>query len=266
MSDGVDITPGTGAKVLTDDTGAGGHAQVVKLATATNGDGTLVEPASQATLASVLAAVDTLETLIAATNTALSTIDGRVDGVESLLTTLNGLVDGLEALIGTTNSSLTTINGNVDGLEALLATQAGYLDGLETLITASNTKLDSVVAAVDQLEGYLDTVESLLGSGKTLQFAEIDRATSGAVVAAAGSSTKIYVVSYALIVTSDVTVEWRSASTGISGAMALKAGGGVSASGSLQTPLFSTAANEALNIQLGSGVQTSGHVAYYTGA
>lgn len=42
MADGIDITPGSGKTVLTDDTGAGGHAQVMKLAISTDGSGTLI--------------------------------------------------------------------------------------------------------------------------------------------------------------------------------------------------------------------------------
>jgi hypothetical protein len=42
MADGVAITAGSGTTILTDDTGAGGHAQVVKLAIATDGSGTLI--------------------------------------------------------------------------------------------------------------------------------------------------------------------------------------------------------------------------------
>jgi hypothetical protein len=42
MADGVAITAGAGTTVLTDDTGAGGHAQVVKLAISTDGSGTLI--------------------------------------------------------------------------------------------------------------------------------------------------------------------------------------------------------------------------------
>ena len=42
MADGVAITAGTGTTILTDDTGAGGHAQVVKLAISTDGSGTLI--------------------------------------------------------------------------------------------------------------------------------------------------------------------------------------------------------------------------------
>lgn len=42
MADGVQVTAGSGTTILTDDTGAGGHAQVVKLAISTDGSGTLI--------------------------------------------------------------------------------------------------------------------------------------------------------------------------------------------------------------------------------
>lgn len=42
MADGVAITAGSGTTILTDDTGAGGHAQVVKLGISTDGSGTLI--------------------------------------------------------------------------------------------------------------------------------------------------------------------------------------------------------------------------------
>jgi hypothetical protein len=42
MADGVDITPGSGATVATDDAGAAGQVQLMKLAIATNGTATLV--------------------------------------------------------------------------------------------------------------------------------------------------------------------------------------------------------------------------------
>lgn len=42
MADGVQITAGSGTTILTDDTGVGGHAQVMKLAISADGSGTLV--------------------------------------------------------------------------------------------------------------------------------------------------------------------------------------------------------------------------------
>jgi hypothetical protein len=66
---------------------------------------------------------------ILATNTALATIDGRVDGIE--------------ALIGTTNTTLTTIDGRVDGLE--------------TLITSTNAKLDTMTTALQIIDNFVGT-------------------------------------------------------------------------------------------------------------
>ena len=42
MADGIAITAGSGTTILTDDTGASGHAQVMKLAISTDGSGTLI--------------------------------------------------------------------------------------------------------------------------------------------------------------------------------------------------------------------------------
>ena len=50
MADGIAITAGSGTTILTDDTGAGGHAQVVKLAISTDGSGTLIPADSSAGL------------------------------------------------------------------------------------------------------------------------------------------------------------------------------------------------------------------------
>lgn len=90
-------------------------------------------------LASIVGFVDGLETLLAATNTALATLDGHVDGlegftdgIEGLLTGLQGYVDGLEALVGTSNTNLTQIHTDI------ATTLVGYVDGLETLATAAN--------------------------------------------------------------------------------------------------------------------------------
>src|SRR5574343_1108425 len=66
MADGVAITAGSGTTILTDDTGAGGHAQVVKLAISTDGSGTLIPATADGFL--VAAAPAALE--LAATPTA----------------------------------------------------------------------------------------------------------------------------------------------------------------------------------------------------
>lgn len=75
--------------------------------------------ATETTLASVLAAVDTLETKLQSIIENTDGLEGFTDGLEGLLTEIKGFVDGLE--------------GFVDGLE-------GFVDGLETLLTTLNAK------------------------------------------------------------------------------------------------------------------------------
>lgn len=164
--------------------GAGSDKYLKASGAGTNGDAHVPEHL-ETNSAAILAAVDGVETLIAATNTALATIDGRVDGLESLvastntkldtvntnLSTIDVRVDGVETLIAATNTALATIDGRVDGVEGLigstntkldtvntnLTTIDGRVDGVETLISSTNTKLDSVLAALFGRQSLVNT-------------------------------------------------------------------------------------------------------------
>jgi hypothetical protein len=57
--------------------------------------------------------------------------------VVTALGTIDGHVDGLETLVTSTNTKLDTVNTN-------LGTIDGRVDGLETLVTSTNTKLDTI--------------------------------------------------------------------------------------------------------------------------
>ena len=107
-----------------------------------------------------------------------------------------------------------------------------------------------------------------VGQGQTLAYASVSAALAGAntLVAAAGAGARIYVVSYLLVAAGAVTVEFRSGVTPISGVMSLAANGQVRADGQPSSPLFRTAANEALGLQLGGAVQVSGHLTYFMAA
>lgn len=130
---------------------------------------------TEATLVSILAAVDgieiltdDLETIATLTNTLLTTIRDNSDEVE-------GFVDGLETLLGTTNTLVTGISGFVDQLEtytdgleglatstnAKLDTLHTDLDGVETLITSTNTKLDSIDAGIPAALGQTTMAASM---------------------------------------------------------------------------------------------------------
>lgn len=130
-----------------------------------------------------------LHTLLTAIGSNTDGIEGFVDGIEALLTTLNGYVDGLEALVGTTNSTLTTVDGRVDGLEGLITTLNGYVDTLESLIGTTNTTLTTIDGRVDGLEalittlnGYVDGLEALANT----QYDEDTASTAGEKVTMAG--------------------------------------------------------------------------------
>lgn len=145
--------------------------------------GGLVDGQIHADLTTLHADVDTLEALITATNVALGSVDGHVDGVEGLLTTQAGYLDGLEALITATNVALGSVDGHVDGIEALiaatnaaLATQAGYLDGVEGKLDTLNTDLTAA------------------GTATTNDDIAVTGAVGGVVILAANANRKMFVV------------------------------------------------------------------------
>jgi len=131
---------------------ANGNARVVDAALAgfTDNLETLVAATNTAlaTVNSALAGLGTntdgLETLIAATNTALGTVN-------TALTALQTYTDGLETLIGTSNTNLTTIHTDLaTTLAGLITTLNGYVDGLEALAAAATPAGTNIVGRVGQ--------------------------------------------------------------------------------------------------------------------
>lgn len=64
------------------------------------------------------AVIDSLATKLDSVITALGTLDGRVDGLEGLITTQNGYLDGVETAIASTNTKLDALNTSTDNIEA----------------------------------------------------------------------------------------------------------------------------------------------------
>ena len=92
--------------------------------------------------------------IAASKSVAMATEDKAVlDAMAASLVTIDGRVDGLETLIGTTNTTLTTIDGRVDGLE--------------TLITSTNTKLDTAITA-------LQIIDNMVLSAGTANIGDVD--------------------------------------------------------------------------------------------
>jgi hypothetical protein len=138
MADNVDITPGAGATIATDDAGAAGHVQLVKLAIATNGSATLIPADADGikvnlgadndvtVTGSVTANAGTnLNTSALGTAANQATIIGHLDGVEGSLTTIAGdttdieaaveLIDDTVAVLGTDTYTEATTKGLIIG-------------------------------------------------------------------------------------------------------------------------------------------------------
>lgn len=107
----------------------------------------------------------------------LSTEDlAAINAITAAITTLDGRVDGLETLVGATNTALATLVSQTDTLETLIAatnaalsTIDGRVDGLETLITATNAALAAAIPAGTNVIGKvgLDQTTSAFKSSAT---------------------------------------------------------------------------------------------------
>lgn len=120
---------------------------------------------------------------------------------------------------------------------------------------------------VRDLDGRLVTVAGAFGGGGTgsgqLQSVAISTAASGATTLVAADSTRhINVVSFAVVASGAVTVQFTGTGN-LTGAMAFAANGGLSASAPPGGFLFQTGVNQLLAIVLGGAVQVSGFLTYY---
>lgn len=94
-----------------------------------------------------------------------------------------------------------------------------------------------------------------------VKFAKIDTAALGqTAVVPAVSGKRIRVVGFFLVSTSANGVKFQSASTDLTGAMALAANGGVTAES--ENGVFETTPGAALNINLTGATQVSGALSY----
>ena len=120
-----------------------------------------------------------------------------------------------------------------------------------------NTNID-LVGNVPVSDAIKDGVVTL-----TPLFSKIDASASADVIAAV-TGKKIRIVAGFFTVAADTTVKFQSgASTDLTGAMTVKAGGGLVLPFN-QAGYFETAAGAKLNVVLGTATQTSGGLTYIT--
>lgn len=125
------------------------------------------------------------------------------------------------------------------------------------------TGTDTQVAQPLPAQTTLETSQmSNVGTIITPKFASISDSSSGATaIVAADATHKIRVLSYVLVADGTTTAKFQNGSTDITGAMSLIANTGVAAPFS-PVGHFETAANAALNLNLGSAVGVRGHLVY----
>lgn len=131
MADNTTINSMSGGDVIATDDIAGVKYQRIKISWGV--DGSAVDASDTNPLPVVDASITTILGEVQASPTAntllarLKNIEGYTDGVETLLTAIDGHVDQIEGYIDGIETLLTTIDGHVDGVEGSLTTIAGAI-------------------------------------------------------------------------------------------------------------------------------------------
>jgi len=151
MADGLGYDPGTLATVLTDDTGAGGHAQVVKLAYGADGSATQAQLDADGLLVNLGANNDV-------------TVTGTVD----LGATDNAVLDDIAAKLGTIDADTSALAGAVGGTELQVDVVAALPAGTNAIgKLAANSGVDI---------GDVDVTSVVPGTGATALGKAVDDA------------------------------------------------------------------------------------------
>ena len=96
-----------------------------------------------------------------------------------------------------------------------------------------------------------------------IRSATIDSAAGGNLtIVAAVPGKRILVFGYVIVASGAVTVQWKSGTNLLTGAMALAANGGLVVVGPPDTMMLATNVGEALILTPGGATQVSGHVMY----
>ena len=221
-----------------------------------------------------------------ATEAKQDTIIGHVDGIETVLGTIDadtsvlaGAVTAGKVQTEVTNTPNVAVTSTVlatgaatsakqDTGNTSLATLAGAVAGTEIqvdVLTMPTTTVQATDLDIRNLSSASDSVTAMVptGGGQTPLHAVIDIAAATTTqIVAADATKKIKVLSYFLFSAGTNTVTLKRGTTKVAGEFAMTAGMPLGLSGSIFAPVFATAANEALNITTSGTSQLSGHVTY----
>lgn len=252
MADGVELDAGTGgATVATDDAGAAGHVQIIKLAVSADGSAVVI-PADE------------------------------TNGLDVDVTRLPSLPAGANA-IGKLAANSGVDIGDVDVTsEPATAADAGSLPSVQKIVggyDGTNTQVlktdaDGILQVDNNvpLAATVDTVTAKLATDKihdgttalTPKFAIIDAASSGDnTIVSAVNPKKLRVLSLFVVAAAAVTVRFESGAggTALTGQMVLAANGGFALPFN-PVGWFETASNTLLNLELSGAVSVDGSLTY----
>lgn len=227
MSDNIDVTPGVGKTVATDEvTIDGALVQVQRIKPTFGVAGSAVDVSASNPLPVVQTGTPALATG-AATEATLSDVN----------TVLGVVTDGWDGI---------TTNPTIHGAMQFAAERIG---ALATDVISNNTPA-TVAQDTTQLRNG--------GTALTVKYAAISTSASGdTTVVAAVTGKRIKVVDYVLTRASAVNMKWRSGMTDITGLLYNGAAPGFNPVGH-----FRTAVGELLAINLSAAVGVGGHITY----
>ena len=157
MADNVTLDPGTGgATIATDDAGAGGHVQIMKLAVSADASATVI-PADAANGLDVDVTRSALPTG-ASTSAKQDTVIGHLDGVEGLLTTIDADTGALAGAVSGTEVQVDVVAALPAGANAIgkLAANSGVdIGDVDVTSIAAGTNAIGNVGVVPRTSGGL---------------------------------------------------------------------------------------------------------------
>lgn len=266
MADGVQITSGSGTTILTDDTGAGGHAQVVKLAISTDGSGTLIPADATNGIDVDVTRVSGNVTVVQAT---ASNLNANVSGTVTAnagtgnFTVTQGTAANLNAtVVGSGNFTVTqatasNLNAQVVGTIAHGSADSGNPQKVGT--RARSTVITSVSSdqrtdAIGTIQGYVVTYPYALPQSALSGTASATGTGDTAVIAAQGAGITINVTTIT-VYNDSTTNTFVNIKDGSTTKLVIPAPAKGGAMVTLPSPLRITA-NTAFNFASNAGVTT----------
>jgi hypothetical protein len=129
----------------------------------------------------------------AATSAKQDTIIGYVDGIEALLTTIDGHIDQIEGYTDGIETLLNTIDGRVDGVEGLLTTLNGYVDQLEGYVDGIEANQATMIASLSAPSTIYNGKKTVTTAGTRVALASSQAVKSVTIKALSANTGVIYV-------------------------------------------------------------------------